>query len=521
MTDIEIAQNAKAKPILEIGQKLGIEEYLERYGENKAKIKDFPDTNKAGKVILVTATNPTPYGEGKTTVSIGITDALNLLHKNAGAVLREPSLGPVFGLKGGATGGGYAQVLPMEEINLHFTGDFHAITAANNLLASAIDNHIYHGNELDIETIRFKRCLDVNDRALRNISINGQKTSFQITAASEVMTNFCLAKDLKELEEMLGNIIVGYNSKKEVVYAKDLKVEKAMTVLLKEAYKPNLVQTLENNPVIIHGGPFANIAHGCNSIKATKMGMQLFDYVITEAGFGADLGAEKFMDIKCPKAEIKPSVVVLTTTIKALQYNGGLDNLEVHIENLQKFGVNIVVALNRFEQDTEEQIEEVKKFCENKRVEFAVTTAYRDGGKGSIQLAQKIIELANRESNFHPIYKKEQTIREKIEILAHEIYHANKVNLSEIAENKLASLSPTHEMYSICVAKTPASISDDAKKLGYPKDYEIFVRDIDILNGAQIIVVYLNDIMTMPGLPKHANFENIELDSNQEIVGIF
>lgn len=521
MTDIEIAQKAKIKPIVEIGTKLKIEKYLEPYGNLKAKIKDFPKKGKKGKLILVTATNPTPYGEGKTTVSIGLVDAFNKLGYNAGGVLREPSLGPVFGLKGGATGGGYAQVVPMEDINLHFTGDFHAITSANNLLASAIDNHIYHGNSLDIQTIRFKRCMDMNDRALREINLKTRTEIFQITAASEVMTVFCLAKDLKDLETRLGNIIIGYNKKQEPVYARELQVEKSMTVLLKEAFQPNLVQTLENNPVIIHGGPFANISHGCNTVKATNMGLELFDYTITEAGFGSDLGAEKFMNIKCRMANLKPDAVVLVTTIKALEYNGGLENLQVHIENLQKFGVNIIVALNKYEQDTEEQIRKVEEFCKIENVPFEITTSYKDGGEGSINLAKKVLELTNLSDNFHYLYKTEDSIQDKFEILAREIYHAGTIHYSKIAKEKLEKLEDFTRNYSTCVAKTPASISDDAKKLGYPKDYEISVRDIDILNGAQIIIIYLNDIMTMPGLPKSPNYENIEIDELGKIKGLF
>lgn len=520
MTDIEIASKAVIKPITEIGKKINIENSLECYGSKKAKIKDFPEINKRGKLILVTATNPTPYGEGKTTVSIGLVDALNYLGKSAGGALREPSLGPVFGLKGGATGGGYAQVVPMEDINLHFTGDFHAITSANNLLASAIDNHIYHGNELDIQEVRFKRCLDVNDRALRKIELDHRKETFQITAASEVMVIFCLAKDLEDLEKRLGNIIVGYNSKEEPVYAYQLKANKAMTVLLQEAFQPNLVQTLENNPIIIHGGPFANIAHGCNSIKATNTALQLFDYTVTEAGFGADLGAEKFFNIKCREANIIPDAVVLITTTKALEYNGGLENLEVHIENLQKFGVNIVVALNKYNNDKEEQIKKIEDFCKERKVEFAVANSYQEGGKGSIDLAEKVIKLASQENHFQYLYEKDEPVLEKIGKIAQEIYHASAINISEEAAQKIKKLSEKEAKYTICMAKTPASISDDPKKLGYPKDYEISVRDIDILNGAEMIVVYLNNIMTMPGLPKHANYENIYLEDDK-IKGIF
>ncbi len=521
MNDIEIQRSILPMPIQEIGKNLGILDFLEFYGDKKAKVRDFPKTGKKGKLILVTATNPTPYGEGKTTVSIGLTDALCNLGKKAGAVLREPSLGPVFGMKGGATGGGYAQVVPMEDINLHFTGDFHAITSANNLLASAIDNHIYHGNSLDIQEVRFKRCLDVNDRALREVSLNNRVEHFQITAASEVMTIFCLANSLSDLEKRLGEIIIGYNSLGKAVYAKELQIEGAMTVLLKDAFQPNLVQTLEHHPVLIHGGPFANISHGCNSIKATKMGLELFDYVVTEAGFGSDLGAEKFMDIKCRQAMIQPDAIVLTTTIRALKYNGGMDNLKVHIENMQKFGVPLVVAINQFESDTPDEIEEVLHFCESIGVLVEVTTAYRDGGRGSEKLAQTVLDLFQKENHFHYLYQDEDSIRQKLEILAKEVYHAKTIEFSSVAKEKLEKLPEFASSYSICVAKTQYSISDDAKKLGYPKDYELHVRDIDILNGARIIVVYLHNIMTMPGLSQHANYEKIHLDNDGMIEGIF
>ncbi len=521
MSDIEIARQTEKMPIEELAKKIGMEDQIELYGKYKAKIKEVPEKRVKGKLILVTATNPTPYGEGKTTVSIGLVDALCILQKKAGAVLREPSLGPVFGLKGGATGGGYAQVVPMEEINLHFTGDFHAITSANNLLASAIDNHIYQGNELKIEKVRFKRCLDLNDRALRKVTLTEREDSFQITAASEVMTVFCLAKDLKDLRHRLGEIIVGYNQDGKEVYAKQLKVEGAMTALLKDAFQPNLVQTLEQNPVLLHGGPFANISHGCNSLRATCMGLDLFDYVVTEAGFGSDLGAEKFLDIKCRRANISPDVVVLVTTIKALEYNGGLDNLEAHIENLQRFHVNLVVALNKYENDTQEQIEKVRALCQEKKVAMEVVTSYRDGGKGSLALAEKVLELSQEKQPLHYMYELDQTISEKIELLAQNIYHAGKVEYTPTANEKLGKLSDKEQHYPICVAKTQYSLSDDAKKLGYPKDFTITVRDIDVLNGSEMIVVYLNNILTMPGLPKAANYEKIDLDEQDQIIGIF
>jgi len=521
MTDIEIARSKTMLPIEEIAKKIGIEEKIETYGHYKAKIMNLENQNQKGKLILVTATNPTPYGEGKTTVSIGLTDALNQLGKNAGAALREPSLGPVFGLKGGATGGGYAQVVPMEDINLHFTGDFHAITSANNLLASAIDNHIYQGNELGIKHVRFKRCIDLNDRTLRRVNLENREESFQITAASEIMTVFSLAENLCDLKHRLGEIIIGYDEEEKEIYAKDLKIEGALTVLLKDAFKPNLVQTLENNPVLIHGGPFANIAHGCNSIVSTKMALSLFDYVVTEAGFGSDLGAEKFLDIKCRKAKLKPSVVVLVTTIKALEYNNGLDNLEAHIENLKKFNVNIIVALNKYETDTLEKQEKVKEFCKTKEVEFSITTSYKDGGKGSIDLAKKVLELSKEEKELKYIYELDDLIEEKIEKVATNIYHAKNVNYADVALKKLEKLSEKAKKYPICIAKTQYSLSDDAKKLGYPKDFTITIRDMDVLNGTEMIVVYLNNILTMPGLPKCANYENIDLDEDNEIIGIF
>ncbi len=521
MTDIEIARSKEMLPIIEVAKKIGIQESLEPYGKYKAKIENQSIQAKEGKLILVTATNPTPFGEGKTTVSIGLLDALCKLGKRAGAALREPSLGPVFGLKGGATGGGYAQVVPMEEINLHFTGDFHAITSANNLLASAIDNHIFQGNSLGIQEVRFKRCLDLNERALRRVTLENREENFQITAASEVMTVFCIASDLKDLERRLGEIIIGYNKNHEEIYAKDLNVQGAMTVLLKEAFKPNLVQTLENNPVILHGGPFANISLGCNSIKATKTALNLFDYVVTEAGFGSDLGAEKFLDIKCRKANIKPSAIVLVTTIKALEYNGGLDNLEAHIENLQKFGTNLIVVLNKYDTDTEEQVEKVEAFCNEKQVPFSITTSYKDGGEGSIDLANKVLTLIKEEKETQFLYDLEESLEEKLAHLAKEIYHARDIHYEEKAKEKIKNLKSSMKKYPICVAKTPASLSDDAKKLGYPKDFTITVRDIDVLNGSEMIVVYLNNILTMPGLPKCANYEKIKLDEEERIEGIF
>ena len=432
MKDIEIAQRAEKKDIRQIAKKLDIsEDDLILYGYDKAKITRTSG-NKKAKLILVTAINPTPYGEGKTTVSIGLGDALNKLDKNPVIVLREPSMGPVFGIKGGATGGGYSQVIPMEDINLHFTGDFHAITAANDLLCSAIDNHIFHGNKLDIQEVSFNRCLDVNDRALRNVLVNGRDESFSITAASEIMALFCLADSLDDLKRRLGNIVIGYNSKKEVIYAKDLNIEGSLTVILKDAFLPNLVQTLEHTPTIIHGGPFANIAHGCNTIVATKLGMTLGDYVVTEAGFGADLGAEKFLDIKCRKASLKPDCVVLVATIKALKYNGGvskenisdinvnalelgLPNLGRHIENLKKYGVSVVVCLNKYTTDSDKEIDVVSKYCHDLGAEFSISTAYIDGGKGAIDLANKVVSCCKKKNKFKCLYEDELSLTEKIE----------------------------------------------------------------------------------------------------------
>ena len=521
MTDIEIARSKTMLPIEQIAKKMGIEQKIETYGRYKAKIMDLDEKGPKGKLILVTATNPTPYGEGKTTVSIGLTDALCSLSKNAGCALREPSLGPVFGLKGGATGGGYAQVVPMEDINLHFTGDFHAITSANNLLASAIDNHIYQGNKLKIKEVRFKRCIDLNDRSLRKINIESREDNFQITAASEIMTVFCLAESLMDLKTRLGKIIIGYDENNNEIYAKDLKIEGALTALLKDAFHPNLVQTLENNPVLIHGGPFANIAHGCNSIVSTKMALSLFDYVVTEAGFGSDLGAEKFLDIKCRKADLNPSVVVLVTTIKALEYNGGLENLEAHIENLKKFNVNIIVALNKYETDKNEKIEEIKEFCKITEVMFSTVTSYQDGGKGSLDLARKVLELINEEKELKYIYELTDSPKEKIEKVARDIYHAENINYEEKAIEKLSRLSEQEKKYPICIAKTQYSLSDDAKKLGYPKNFTITVRNIDVLNGSEMIVVYLNNILTMPGLSNNPNYEKITVTEEGNIEGIF
>ena len=542
MSDIEIASQATSQKITDIAKKLEIEKNIELYGHDKAKI-NFYDIKKepSGKLILVTSINPTPYGEGKTTVSIGLNDGLNKIGKKSIAVLREPSLGPVFGIKGGATGGGYSQVIPMEDINLHFTGDFHAITSANNLISSAIDNHLYFGNELQIDPNRicFKRCLDVNDRALRKVELSNREENFNITAASEIMSILCLSKDFADLKKRLAHILLAYNKDGHPIFTKDLKLEGSLAVLLKDAIKPNLVQSLENNSVIIHGGPFANIAHGCNSIIATKLGLKLADYVVTEAGFGSDLGAEKFFDIKCRKANLTPACVVIVATIKALKYNAniqkeeiqkpnsqavkkGLANLEVHIENMKQFTNNIIVALNHYDTDTPEEIEIVKQFVQERGCEFALNDSYLKGGNGSIELANKVVDVCQKQSNFKLLYKDEISILDKIETVCTKIYHASNINYDKIALEKIKTFEKLgYSKYPICIAKTQYSISDDPKKLGYPKDYELYVQDANIYTGAEFIVIYLGKIMTMPGLSKHPNYENIDIDSNYQIKGLF
>lgn len=537
MNDIDIAQNNVLENIVKVAKKIDLNsDDLVLYGDFKAKIKKVPSKRKA-KLILVTAINPTPYGEGKTTVSIGLGDALNKLNKKPVIVLREPSMGPVFGIKGGATGGGYSQVVPMEDINLHFTGDFHAITAANDLLCAAIDNHIYHGNSLDIQKVVFKRCLDVNDRALRKISLEKRNDSFSITAASEIMALFCLADSIDDLKRRLGNIIIGYNSKNEVVYAKDLHIEGALTVLLKDAFLPNLVQTLEHTPTIVHGGPFANIAHGCNSIIATELGLSLGEYMVTEAGFGADLGAEKFLDIKCRKASISPDCIVLVATIKALKYNAyvdaghileenvdavkvGLANLGRHIENLSKYGIPVVVCLNKFATDSESEIKVVEDFCLKKGTTFSTSTAYTDGGSGAIDLANKVITACSLKSNFKLLYDDNSSISDKIEKVCCEIYRASEIEYSSKALEKIDAIEKIgRSNLPICVAKTQYSFSDDAKKLGAPNDFKVYVRDICLYNGAEFVTVLLGNIMTMPGLPKVPNYEKIDLIDGK-IVGL-
>lgn len=537
MTDIEIARSATKKPIQEIASSLGLKEddYI-LYGNDKAKIVKKTDSSK-GKLILVTAISPTPYGEGKTTVSIGLGDAFHQLHKNAVLVLREPSMGPVFGMKGGAAGGGYSQVIPMEDINLHFTGDFHAITSANDLLCAAIDNHIYHGNELGIDEVTFNRCLDVNDRALRRIQLDNRSEKFNITAASEIMALLCLANDFDDLRRMLGNIVIGYTKDKRLIYARDLHIEGALATLLKDAFYPNLVQTLEHTPAIIHGGPFANIAHGCNSIVATKLGMSLGDYVITEAGFGADLGAEKFLNIKCRKAGISPDAIVLVATIKALKYNAGVSrddilkenveavsaglcNLEAHVSNLKKAGIPLVVCVNAYDSDTKKEQNVVLDWCSRHNIPVAVSTAYCDGGSGAISLARVVDEVLQQPKDFHFLYSDSDSIEDKIYKLVTEIYHASQVEYSDEAKKKLQLIKENNLSYlPICGAKTQYSLSDDAKKLGNPKDYTIYVRDIELYHGAGFITVLFGNILRMPGLPKHPNYEKIDLVDN-EIVGL-
>ena len=542
MTDIEIAKSSKKKNIIDIAKNLGIENNIELYGGMKAKI-NYKNINsdKNGKLILVTSINPTPCGEGKTTVSIGLNDGLNKLEKNSVAVLREPSLGPVFGIKGGATGGGYSQVIPMEDINLHFTGDMHAIETANNLISAAIDNHIYFGNSLkiDLNRICFRRCMDMNDRALRKVKLSNRDESFNITAASEVMSILCLSNDFNELKKKLSNILVAYDVDDKPIYTRDFKLEGSLAVILKDAIKPNLVQTLENNPVIIHGGPFANIAHGCNSIIATKLGLSLSDYVVTEAGFGSDLGAEKFLDIKCRYAGIEPNCIVIVVTIKALKYNAlvskeeilkpnidalkrGIVNLDAHIDNMLKYTSNLVVALNKYDTDTNEEINYIKEYVEARGVQFAINDSYVSGGNGAIDLANKVVDICENKCDFKLLYDINLSIVEKINKIAEEIYHANKVYYTDESLVKIKNIEKIgYGNLPICIAKTQYSISDDPSKLGYPKNYEVTVKDVNVYTGAGFVVVYLGNIMTMPGLSKHANYENIDIDDNYNIKGIF
>lgn len=554
-TDIQIAQEAKLMPITDVAEKLDIPaDDLELYGKYKAKITDeYMDrisNNKDGKLILVTAINPTPAGEGKTTTSVGLGQAFGLLGKKAVIALREPSLGPCFGIKGGAAGGGYAQVVPMEDLNLHFTGDFHAITSANNLLAALLDNHIQQGNELGIDTrsVVWKRCLDMNDRVLRNIVVGlGAKADgvvredhFVITVASEIMAVLCLADDMEDLKLRLGRMVVAYNYAGEPVTAADLNAVGAMAALLKDAMKPNLIQTLEHTPAIVHGGPFANIAHGCNSVRATKTALKMADYVITEAGFGADLGAEKFFNIKCRASGLSPDCVVLVATIRALKYNGGIKkedlntpntealrkgivNLEKHIENLQKFGVPVVVTLNAFATDSDEEISFVKNFCEDRNCEFALSKVWGEGGKGGIDLAMKVLEtLDAKESHFKLLYEDNISLKEKIGTVAKEIYGADKVNYVGSAEKQIEKLEKLgFGSLPVCMAKNQYSFSDDPTKLGRPENFEISVRDVYVSAGAGFVVVLTGTVMTMPGLPKKPAAFNIDVNEEGVITGLF
>ena len=554
-TDIEIAREATMLPIKEVAKSLNIsEDDLELYGKYKAKISDeYLDSiknNENGKLILVTAINPTPAGEGKTTVTVGLGQAFSKLNKNAIIALREPSLGPCFGIKGGAAGGGHSQVVPMEDLNLHFTGDFHAITSANNLLAALLDNHIQQGNELNIDTrqIVWKRCLDMNDRVLRNVVVGlGSKMDgvvredhFVITVASEIMAILCLADDMEDLKERLSKIIVAYNYSGQPVTAGDLGAVGAMAALLKDAIKPNLIQTLENTPALVHGGPFANIAHGCNSVKATKAALKMADYVITEAGFGADLGAEKFFDIKCRKAGLKPDAVVLVATVRALKYNGGVAkadlnsenlealakgicNLEKHIENLQKFGVPVVVTLNSFITDTEAENNFVKEFCEKRGCEFAISRVWEKVGEGGIPLAEKVLEtLENKKSEFKVLYEDENSLEDKINTIATEIYGASGVTYAPAAKKALKQITDMgYGNLPVCMAKTQYSFSDDQTKLGRPTDFEINIREVYISAGAGFVVAITGAIMTMPGLPKTPAAFGIDVDTDGNITGLF
>lgn len=553
MTDIEIARNTKLENITDIAKKLKIEEDdLEQYGKYKAKIcnniyEKRKDEND-GKLILVTAISPTPLGEGKTTMSIAIADGLRKIGKNSILALREPSLGPVFGIKGGATGGGKVQIAPMEDINLHFTGDIHAMTAANNLLASLIDNHIYFGNELGFDKVVWKRCVDLNDRQLRVVDtgLSGEKKivprrdAFDITVASEIMAIVCLSENIEDLRERLGNILIGYNKENKPIYTRQLNAQGAMTVLLKDAIKPNLVQTLEHTPAIVHGGPFANIAHGCNSIIATKMALKLGDYVITEAGFGADLGAEKFLDIKCRKANLKPDAVVLVATIKAIKYHGGIekdkiqeenieglekgmDNLYRHIDNLKnKFGLNVIVALNRYNQDTEKEIKFIDKKLKEKGIQLSLVEGWAKGGEGAIDIAEKITKLVEEKEDFKYMYDLDEDIKSKIKNVATKIYGAKDVEYTEEATKEIEKIERLgYGNLPVCIAKTQYSFSDDAKNLECKDEYNIHVRNVELKAGAGFVVVLAGKIMTMPGLPKVPAAESIDIDKNGDIIGIF
>ena len=555
LTDIEIAQRAKMEPIAKIAEKIGVKaEELEFYGNDKAKLSgavwERVKTNSDGKLVLVTAINPTPAGEGKTTTTVGLGQAMAKIGKKAMIALREPSLGPVMGIKGGAAGGGYAQVVPMEDINLHFTGDFHAITAANNLLCAMIDNHIMQGNALGIDPtkIAFKRVMDMNDRALRQVVVglvgktNGyvREDGFMITVASEVMAILCMAENLTDLKARLGRIVVGYTYDGAEVKARDLKAEGAMCALLKDAIKPNLVQTLENTPCLMHGGPFANIAHGCNSVQATKLALKLSDYVITEAGFGADLGAEKFLDIKCRVANLKPSAVVLVATVRALKYNGGVAkadlgeentealsrgivNLGKHIENLRLYGIPVIVAINRFGQDTDAELKMIEQYCLDNGADFALSEVFAKGGEGGVALAEKLVDVIERtESRFAPIYDETLPIKEKIETIVKKIYGGDGVSYTTAAEKQITALEQAgYGKLPVCMAKTQYSLSDDAKLLGRPSGFTVTVKEVRVFAGAGFVTVYAGSIMTMPGLPKSPAAERIDISENGVISGLF
>ena len=553
MEDVEIARNTKLEKIDVIANKLGInEEELEPYGRYKAKInlkiKERLQSKQNGKLILVTAINPTPLGEGKTTMAIGLADGLQKIGKKSILALREPSLGPVCGIKGGATGGGHSQIAPMEDINLHFTGDIHAITSANNLLSAMIDNHIYFGNELGFDRVTWKRCVDLNDRQLRKVEtgLSGEKNivpredGFDISVASEIMAIFCLATDIKDLKRRIGNIIVGYTKENKPITARDLKADGALTVLLKDAINPNLVQTLEHTPAIVHGGPFANIAHGCNSIIATKLALKLGEYVVTEAGFGADLGAEKFLDIKCRKAEIKPDAVVCVATIKALKYHGGMpkeeikneniealergiQNLLKHIDNLKnKFGLNVIVAINKYTHDTEKEIEFLKNKLQEYGIDLSLVESWEKGGEGAIDLANKIVELTQKDSKLNYTYDLEESIKDKINDVATQIYGATRVKYSKEADERIKQIEELgFGKLPVCIAKTQYSLSDDPKNLECLEPFEINVQDIILKAGAEFVVAITGKIMTMPGLPRVPAAEKIDLDEDGNIVGIF
>ena len=529
MTDYEINRKTKLLPIYDIAKKLNLKKQdIIPYGNYMAKLNFVrPKRNKKGKLILVTATNPTPYGEGKTTLALGINDALNKNGYKSIAVLREPSLGPVFGNKGGATGGGRSQVAPMNDINLHFTGDFHAITSANNLISAIIDNHIYFGNKLEIDKVYFTRCLDINDRSLRKINTNLREDKFTITAASEIMAIFTLSRDIDDLRNKLDNILIGKSKDNKDIYLKDIGGTGAVIALLKDAIKPNLVQTLENNPVLIHGGPFANIAHGCNSIIATNIGLSLADYVVTEAGFGSDMGALKFLDIKCKDNDIYPDLIVLNATVRSLKYHGdgdlekGKENLEFHIKNMQKFTDNLIVILNKFASDTKEEIKIIENLCKCLNVKMLISNMYKNGSKNTEKLSKTIVEYANKKNTkCFEIYDKNDSIIEKTEKFCRNMYGVRDIIYKDGIKEEIENLDKKYQSYNICISKTPASITDNPKILGYPKNFDMTVTGYKINNGSKFITILMGDVLTMPGLIKKANYFNIDL-VNDEIVGIF